>query len=101
MHFLTDVDQFLFSYGTLVDRQALLSRSFWDRRLSCKGWFLLRHGLHDERLDYSIDVELGYRLAAHGLEVRYVGHGPERHGHDLSRSMISVVAVKEKAAPTP
>lgn len=71
MHFLTEVDQILFSYGSLTDGQALDWRGFWEGRLSCKRWFLLRHGLHDERLEYSIDVELGYRLAAHGLEVRY------------------------------
>jgi hypothetical protein len=32
---------------------------------------LLRHGLHDQRLDYSIDVEMAWRLAPHGLRVVY------------------------------
>jgi GT2 family glycosyltransferase len=31
----------------------------------------MQRGLHDQRLAYSIDVELAWRLAEHGLEVRY------------------------------
>jgi glycosyltransferase involved in cell wall biosynthesis len=71
MHYLTDVDRVLFAYGNLTDGQELDWRGFWEGRISCKRALLLRHGLHDQRLDYSIDVEMAWRLAPHGLRVRY------------------------------
>jgi glycosyltransferase involved in cell wall biosynthesis len=71
MHFLTDVDRLLFAYGTLHEDQELGWQGFWEGRVSCKRGLLVRHGLHDQRLDYSIDIELGWRLARHGLRVRY------------------------------
>jgi glycosyltransferase involved in cell wall biosynthesis len=71
MHFLTNVDKVLFSYGNLSEGTSLDWRCFWEGRVSCKRSFLMRHGLHDQRLAYSIDVEMGLRLAKHGLEVRY------------------------------
>jgi len=72
MHFLTDVDKLLFAYGNLTDGQLLDWRGFWEGRLSVKRSLLLRRGLHDQRLAYSIDVELAWRLAPAGLAVRYV-----------------------------
>ena len=39
--------------------------------MSCKRSLLLRCGLHDQRLDYSIDVELAWRLRPTGLRVVY------------------------------
>lgn len=71
MHFLTDVDKILFAYGNLADGQVLDWRGFWEGRLSCKRSLLMRHGLHDQRLVYSIDVEMAWRLAPFGLQVRY------------------------------
>ncbi len=71
MRFLTDVDKVLFAYGNLSDGQQLDWRGFWEGRLSCKRSLLVDHGLHDQRLAYSIDVELGWRLARHGLRVVY------------------------------
>jgi glycosyltransferase involved in cell wall biosynthesis len=71
MHFITDVDRLMFSYGSLQAGQELDWRGFWEGRISCKRSLLLRHGLHDQRLNYSIDVEMGWRLMPHGLKVVY------------------------------
>lgn len=71
MRYVTDVARLMFAYERLVDGQQLDWRGFWEGRISCRRELLLRHGLHDQRLDYSIDVELAWRLAAHGLRVRY------------------------------
>ncbi|MBW3648959.1 MAG: glycosyltransferase [Actinobacteria bacterium] len=71
MHYVTDVDGFLFSYANLSAGQQLDWRGFWEGRVSCKRSLLARHGLHDQRLDYSIDVEMAWRLAPRGLRVVY------------------------------
>lgn len=71
MHYLTEVGRLMFSYGNLSPGERYGWRCFWEGRISVKRSLLLRHGLHDQRLDYSIDVELGWRLARHGLEVVY------------------------------
>lgn len=71
MHFITDVDRLMFSYGSLQDGQSLDWRGFWEGRISCKRAMLMRHGLHDQRLNYSIDIEMAWRLMPHGLRVVY------------------------------
>jgi glycosyltransferase involved in cell wall biosynthesis len=71
MEYVTDVDRLLFAYERLEDGQELDWRGFWEGRISCKRAFLLRHGLHDQRLAYSIDVEMAWRLAPAGLRVIY------------------------------
>ncbi|MET0903205.1 MAG: glycosyltransferase [Acidimicrobiales bacterium] len=71
MHYVTDVDRLMFAYERLADGQVLDWRGFWEGRISCKRSLLLRHGLHDQRLNYSIDVEMGWRLAPAGLRVIY------------------------------
>jgi GT2 family glycosyltransferase/glycosyltransferase involved in cell wall biosynthesis len=71
MHYLTDVDAMLFAYGHLEEGKRLDWRCFWEGRVSSKRSLHLRHGLHDQRLAYSIDVEMAWRLAPHGLEVVY------------------------------
>jgi hypothetical protein len=57
------VEHLMFAYSRLEDGQLLDWRGFWEGRISCKRDLLLRGGLHDQRLDYSIDVELAWRLA--------------------------------------
>jgi glycosyltransferase involved in cell wall biosynthesis len=71
MHYLTEVDKMLFSYGNLTPGQRCDWRCFWEGRVSSKRSLHLRHALHDQRLDYSIDMEMAWRLAPHGLEVIY------------------------------
>jgi glycosyltransferase involved in cell wall biosynthesis len=71
MRYVTDVDRLMFAYERLRDGQELDWRGFWEGRISCKRSFLVAHALHDQRLAYSIDVEMGWRLAAHGLRIVY------------------------------
>jgi GT2 family glycosyltransferase/glycosyltransferase involved in cell wall biosynthesis len=71
MHYVTDVDAMLFAYGHLEPGKRLDWRCFWEGRVSSKRALHLRHALHDQRLAYSIDVEMAWRLAPHGLEVFY------------------------------
>jgi glycosyltransferase involved in cell wall biosynthesis len=71
MHYVTDVDRMLFAYERLHDGQVLDWHGFWEGRVSCKKSLLMRRGLHDQRLDYSIDVELAWRLRSAGLRVVY------------------------------
>jgi GT2 family glycosyltransferase/glycosyltransferase involved in cell wall biosynthesis len=71
MHYVTDVDRMLFAYERLQDGQVLDWHGFWEGRVSCKRSLLLRCGLHDQRLGYSIDVELAWRLRSSGLRVVY------------------------------
>lgn len=71
MHYITDVDRLMFAYERLGDGQVLDWRGFWEGRISCKRSLLLRHGLHDQRLNYSIDVEMAWRLSPAGLRVVY------------------------------
>jgi GT2 family glycosyltransferase len=71
MHYLTEVDQMLFSYGHVEEDKRLGWEHFWEGRVSSKRSLHLRHGLHDQCLAYSIDVEMAWRLARHGLEVIY------------------------------
>ena len=71
LYYLTDVGGQMFSYRALQDGDVLDWRYFWEGRVSCTRSFLLEHGLHDQRLAYSIDVELGKRLEETGLRVVY------------------------------
>ena len=71
MHYVTEVDRMLFAYERLRDGQVLDWHGFWEGRVSCKRSLLLRQALHDQRLDYSIDVELAWRLRSTGLRVLY------------------------------
>lgn len=63
MRFVTEGATMLFSYHEIADGDRVGWRYFWEGRLSCKRALLLEHGLHDTRLEYTIDIELGYRLA--------------------------------------
>ena len=80
MHYITDVDRLMFAYERLGDGQELDWRGFWEGRISCKRAFLLRHALHDQRLVYSIDIEMGWRLAPAGHARRLRRRGPQLHG---------------------
>ncbi|MDZ7673821.1 MAG: glycosyltransferase [Acidimicrobiales bacterium] len=71
MHYITDVDRLMFAYERLGPGQELDWRGFWEGRISCKRSLLVHHGLHDQRLEYSIDVEMAWRLASRGLRVTY------------------------------
>jgi glycosyltransferase involved in cell wall biosynthesis len=71
MNYVTDVDRLMFAYDRLKHGQELDWRGFWEGRISCKRSLLVHHGLHDQRLPYSIDIEMGWRVAPAGLRVVY------------------------------
>jgi glycosyltransferase involved in cell wall biosynthesis len=79
MHYLTEVDRMLFAYPSFEPGQRINWQGFWEGRVSAKRSLHVRHGLHDQRLEYSIDVELAWRLRKEGLEVVY---------HPFARSVM-------------
>lgn len=69
MHYVMDVGRLLFCY-TMNDGQTLDFTFFWGGRSSCKREFLARHGIFRHELRSILeDIELGYRLSKHGLQV--------------------------------
>lgn len=71
MHFVTEVGYYLFSYP-LIDKDRLDYTYFWGGRSSCKRSFLERHGTFNPIFRFGCeDIELGYRLSKHGLQVIY------------------------------
>jgi len=71
MDYLVNIGQFLFSYVSLHDRQRLGWQHFWTGRISCKRRFLTHYGIFSQRMSRVEDIELGFRLAQHGHEIRY------------------------------
>lgn len=71
MDYLVNIGQFLFSYVSLHDRQLLGWQHYWTGRISCKRRFLTHFGIFSQRMKRVEDIELGYRLAQHGHEIRY------------------------------
>jgi GT2 family glycosyltransferase len=71
MRHVTEVDRLMFSYDSFEAGDRINWQGFWEGRVSSKRSLHLRHGLHDQRLDYSIDIEMAWRLSRYGLEVIY------------------------------
>jgi hypothetical protein len=71
MEYATGIGQTMFSYSELKAGDRLGFAHFWEGRLSCKRSFLVRRGVHNQNLEYLIDIELGYRLSRFGLAVLY------------------------------
>lgn len=71
MHYIVAVGQFLLSYPSIPRDQPLGFSHFWTGRLSVKRDFLTAHGIFSTSMRRLEDIELGYRLQRHGLEVRY------------------------------
>ena len=71
MEYVTEIGQLLFSYRSIEHGQRLDYTYFWAGRLSCKRAFLAQHGVYDQGFKAAgiEDVELGFRLAGHGLVV--------------------------------
>lgn len=69
MEYVTEIGQLLFAYRNIEHGQALDHTYFWGGRSSCKRSFLVQHGSFDQELPAMEDMELGYRLARHGLVV--------------------------------
>ena len=72
MHFVVEVDCFLFSYTGLKPGELLDYTYFWGGRSSCKRSLLLEYGVFNPVFRFGCeDIELGYRLAKQGLRVVY------------------------------
>jgi glycosyltransferase involved in cell wall biosynthesis len=71
MAHLTEVGQQMFSYNSIRDGEWLDHTYFWAGRLSCKRSLLVHHGVFDQDFEAIEDIELGFRLAQHGLAVVY------------------------------
>lgn len=72
MHYVTEVGCQLFCYPRIEDGAELDYTYFWGGRSSCKRAFLSAHGMFDPRFAFGCeDIELGWRLRAHGLRVIY------------------------------
>jgi glycosyltransferase involved in cell wall biosynthesis len=71
MEYVTEIGHLLFSYRTFEDGDRLDYTYFWAGRISCKRAFLAQHGIFDQgfRAAGIEDIELGFRLAKHGLSV--------------------------------
>jgi GT2 family glycosyltransferase len=69
MAHVTEVGQQLFAYPNIEDGQTLDHTYFWGGRSSCKRSFLAKHGSFDQEFQAMEDIELGFRLAKHGLKV--------------------------------
>src|SRR5204862_5867974 len=71
MEYVTEIGQLLFAYRTIEGGQMLDHTYFWAGRLSCKRAFLAQHETFDQEFQAAgiEDIELGFRLAKHGLAV--------------------------------
>jgi glycosyltransferase involved in cell wall biosynthesis len=72
MHYVTDVGRQLLDYTCIGHGDVLDFTFFWGGRSSCKRILLAREGIFDQNFRFgSEDIELGYRLQAHGFKVVY------------------------------
>jgi glycosyltransferase involved in cell wall biosynthesis len=64
MHFVTEVNHYLFSYPQLSHGSFYDYTHFWGGRSSCKTSLVREHGYFDEIFTFGCeDIELGYRLS--------------------------------------
>lgn len=72
-----------FCFSKLKDGQALDFGYFYTSNISLKKHFLLEKGLFDEGFTKASweDIELGYRLSKHGLEIIYSAAASVSHKH--------------------
>jgi len=71
MHYVTEVGQFLLSYPSVPRDRPLDFSYFWTGRLSAKRDLFTQFGLFSQSLRRLEDIELGWRLSRHGLQMRY------------------------------
>ncbi len=82
-------------FETFEGKQELSWDAFFTCNLSVKRDFLLRHGLFDEALRWHEDIELGERLAPHGLRLLYCPAALGLHYHRLSEGDYLRIADRE------
>jgi len=86
-----------FPYDEVRRRDRLDYLFFWTCNLSLKREFMLEHGLFDEdpTLHPLEDMECGYRLFAHGLQLKFLPSARGAHVHKMNPA-----AVREKGQRT-
>jgi glycosyltransferase involved in cell wall biosynthesis len=72
-----------FAYNEIKSESVDNYRFFWGCNISLKRKFMLNEGLFDEGFPYAAyeDIELGYRLALAGLEIKYNKKAAAYHWH--------------------
>jgi len=83
------------SFCAFAGRAELGWEAFFTCNLSVKRDFLLRFGLFDEALRWHEDIELGERLAPHGLRLLYCPEALGYHHHLLTEADYLRIAVRE------
>ncbi len=73
-------------------------RAFFTCNVSVKKALLERGGLFEERLRYHEDLELAWRLSAHGLRVVYRSQALGWHEHFLTEDEFLSIAAREARA---
>jgi len=72
MHYVTMVDQYLYSYPSIRHGQVLGFSHFWGGRSSCKRKLLLERGVFNPVFRFGCeDIELAFRLSRSGFRVVY------------------------------
>lgn len=82
----------------LQDGAMLDWRAFFTCNVSVKKSLLDRGGLFEERLRYHEDLELAWRLSAHGLRVIYRSQALGWHEHFLAEDEFLSIAAREARA---
>ena len=83
------------SFALFEGRRELGWEAFFTCNLSVKRDFLLRFGLFDEALRWHEDIELGERLAPHGLRLFYCAEALGLHYHRLGEAEYLRIAERE------
>lgn len=86
------------SFDQFSGRTELDWNAFFTCNVSAKRHFLLQHGLFDEDLRWHEDIELGERLAPHGLRLLYCPEALGYHHHLLTEADYLRIASKEGQA---
>jgi GT2 family glycosyltransferase len=72
-----------FPYAEVRGRDQLSYLFFWTCNVSVKREFMLDHGMFDEAMLYYEDMVCGYRLAQHGMQLRFLPSARGKHVHKL------------------
>jgi GT2 family glycosyltransferase len=86
------------AFEGLSDGSVLDWRAFFTCNVSVKKALLDAGGLFEERLRYHEDLELAWRLSAHGLQVIYRAQALGWHHHYLNESEFLSIAGREARA---
>jgi len=85
LHYVTELECYLFSYPNLKDGDVLDYTYFWGGRSSCKRNFLIEHGVFNPVFRFGCeDIELGYRLSKQNFRVVYNAHAVSTMVRDIS-----------------